>query len=82
MSLLYGTFSSVLQTHRSTKVRGSKLMRPASDKNGWKWIDGTSVSYLNWAAGERNNGVGNEECFHVRLFCRCCRCGVLLTQSC
>lgn len=26
----------------------------------WQWVDGSALSYLNWAGGEPNNALGNE----------------------
>ncbi len=30
------------------------------------WFSGSTSTYSNWAAGEPNNGAGNEDCTHVR----------------
>ncbi len=40
----------------------------AREGAGWRWEDGTALSYSNWGPGEPNNLLGNEDCVELNRF--------------
>ncbi|KAM6894296.1 ladderlectin-like isoform 1-T1 [Lycodopsis pacificus] len=49
------------QDNGSTWIGGSD----AEEEKEWFWSDGTLFSYMNWCAGEPNNGGGNQHCLQM-----------------
>ncbi len=44
---------------------GVERVNSANNNSGFRWLNGQTISYSNWAAGEPNNAGGIEDCVEV-----------------
>ncbi|XP_026182060.1 C-type lectin-like [Mastacembelus armatus] len=52
-----------------TDAKGTGLIwlggHDVTEEGKWKWTDGTSFTYTNWAPERPDNYQGNEDCLHI-----------------